>query len=642
MSQPPSCPPSDFKPYTPAEAKVPEFTLRAVVLGCVLAVVFGLANAYIGLKVAMTISASIPAAVISMAILRGVFRTGTVLENNIVQTIGSSGESLAAGIVFTIPAFFMWGVFPSTWTIIILSLLGGFLGILFMIPLRRYLIVQEHKTLPYPEGTACAEILCAGDKGGTKAALVFLGVGVAAAHKLIVNGFKLLRESPKWTVPGIKGVELGVDATSALLGVGFIIGPRIASYMLAGACLGYLVISPLIAFIGGFLSAPIPPATDPIALLAPADIRGYYIKYIGAGAVACGGMISLIKAMPIVYRCFKQGLRDLSGGFRFAPDRSAARTDKDLPMFLVLGGALLIAVVLFLIPQVRINLMATLLVVVFSFFFVTVASRIVGIVGSSSSPVSGMTIATLLVTSLVFLAFGWTSDAGMIGAMSVGTVVCIAICMAGDASQDLKTGYLVGATPYYQQLAEFIGVIAPAFFMGGVLMLLHKTMVIGSDKLPAVQATLMSFVVKGVLSGTIPWTFVILGVMIGITVELLGISSLPFAIGLYLPISLSIPIMIGALVYAAVTRFARTDEERKDREDRGVLFASGLVAGDALVGIVVALLISLIPAWKAVYDGWTEGGWLGGAAGAATLLVFLLLALILARSTISGKKVIKS
>ncbi len=639
MSKPPPCPAADFKPYTPTEAKVPEFTLRAVILGCILAVVFGLANAYIGLKVAMTISASIPAAVISMAILRGVFRTGTVLENNIVQTIGSSGESLAAGIVFTIPAFFMWGVFPSTWTIIILSLLGGFLGILFMIPLRRYLIVQEHKTLPYPEGTACAEILCAGDKGGTKATLVFLGVGIAALHKIIVNGFKLLKESPKWTIPGIKGVEVGVDATSALLGVGFIIGPRIASYMLAGACLGYLVISPLIAFIGGFLSTPIPPATDPISMLTAGDIRGYYIKYIGAGAVACGGMISLIKAMPIVYRCFKQGLKDLSGGFRFTPDRAAERTDKDLPMFLVMGGALLIAVVLFLVPQVRINLMGTLLVVVFSFFFVTVASRIVGIVGSSSSPVSGMTIATLLITSLIFLAFGWKNDAGMIGAMSVGTVVCIAICMAGDASQDLKTGFLVGATPYYQQIAEFIGVIAPAFFMGGVLMLLNKTMVIGSDKLPAVQATLMSFVVKGVLSGTIPWTFVILGVMIGFTVELLGISSLPFAIGLYLPISLSIPVMIGALVHAIVTRAAKSDEERKSREDRGVLFASGLVAGDALVGIVVALLISVIPAWKIIYDRWSEGGWMGALANEGALLVFLILAVGLALSTRTGKKV---
>lgn len=625
----PSCSATDYKPYIPPEEKVPEFTLRAVILGCVLAVVFGLANAYIGLKVAMTISASIPAAVISMAVLRGVFRTGTVLENNIAQTIGSSGESLAAGIVFTIPAFFMWGVFPSSWTIILLSLLGGILGILFMIPLRRYLIVQEHHTLPYPEGTACAEILCAGDRGGAKARQVFLGVGIAAFHKFLVNGLKLLKESPRWLIPGIKGVEVGVDATPALLGVGFIIGPRIASYMLAGACLGYLVISPLIAFIGGFVATAIPPAPDPISLLAPAEIRGYYIKYIGTGAVACGGMISLIKAMPIVLRCFRQGLRDLSGGLRFAPAPETLRTDRDLPMFLVLAGALLIAVVLFLIPQVKINFLGTLLVVVFSFFFVTVASRIVGIVGSSSSPVSGMTIATLLITSLIFLAFGWKNEAGMIGAMSVGTVVCIAICMAGDASQDLKTGFLVGATPYYQQLAEFLGVIAPAFFMGGVLMLLHKTMVIGSDKLPAVQATLMSFVVKGVLSSTIPWAFVVLGIMIGITVELLGISSLPFAIGLYLPISLSLPIMIGALVSVLVARGAGSEPRRKEQQEQGVLFASGLVAGDAMVGIVVALLISLIPAYKIIYDQWVEAGWLGAAAREFSLAVFFVLAIIL-------------
>ncbi len=625
----PPCSKSDYQPYIAPGEKVPEFTLRAVILGCGLAVVFGLANAYIGLKVAMTISASIPAAVISMAVLRGVFRTGTVLENNIAQTIGSSGESLAAGIVFTIPAFFMWGVFPSSWTIILLSLLGGLLGILFMIPLRRYLIVQEHHTLPYPEGTACAEILCAGDRGGTKARQVFLGVGIAAFYKILVNGLKLLKESPRWLIPGIKGVEVGVDATPALLGVGFIIGPRIASYMLAGACLGYLVISPLIAFIGGFVATAIPPAPGPISMLAPAEIRGYYIKYIGAGAVACGGMISLIKALPIVLRCFRQGLKDLSGGLRFVPAHDTMRTDRDLPMFLVLAGALLIAVVLFLIPQVKINLIGTLLVVVFSFFFVTVASRIVGIVGSSSSPVSGMTIATLLITSLVFLAFGWKNEAGMIGAMSVGTVVCIAICMAGDASQDLKTGFLVGATPYYQQLAEFLGVIAPAFFMGGVLMLLHKTMVIGSDKLPAVQATLMSFVVKGVLSGTIPWAFVVLGLMIGITVELLGISSLPFAIGLYLPISLSLPIMIGALVSVLVARGAGSEPRRKEQQEQGVLFASGLVAGDAMVGIVVALLISLIPAYKTIYDRWLEAGWLGAMANEFSLAVFLVLALIL-------------
>lgn len=624
MSENQKNPGNDFKPYIGANEKVREFTVRAVVLGSILAVVFGLANAYLGLKVGMTVSASIPAAVISMAILRGILRNGTVLENNIVQTIGSSGESLAAGIIFTIPAFFMWNFFPTTWTIIILSILGGFLGILFMIPLRRYLIVEEHKNLPYPEGTACGEILVAGDTGGAKASTVFIGVGIAALYKFLMSGFKLWKESPKWVIAAVKGTEIGVDVTPSLLGVGFIIGPRIASYMLAGACLGYLVISPLIAYIGQHLSVAIPPATDPISMLTPGDIRNYYIKYIGAGAVAVGGMVSLIKAMPIIFRVFRHGFREMTTGFRLTPDKNALRTEKDIPMAVVIAGAVLIALAMFFIPQVKINLIGTLIIVIFSFFFVTVASRIVGIVGSSSSPVSGMTIATLLVTCLIFVAFGWRGKAGMIGAMSVGTVVCIAICMAGDASQDLKTGYLVGATPYYQQIAEFLGVLVPALFMGGVIMLLNKTMVIGSDKLPAPQATLMSFVVKGVLTGTLPWTFVIIGLLVGISVELLGIPSLPFAIGLYLPISLSLPIMAGALIYMVMTKTAAAGD-LKAREEKGILFSSGLVAGDALVGVLIALLIS-IPFLSKIYDRFSEAAWLGPVANEFSLFIFLVIA----------------
>jgi len=621
MSQPPGD--KTFTPYVKPEENVREFTVRAIVLGSILAIVFGLANAYLGLKVGMTVSASIPAAVISMAILRGIFRGGTVLENNIVQTIGSSGESLAAGIAFTIPAFFMWGFFPSSWTIIIISILGGFLGILFMIPLRRYLIVQEHKTLPYPEGTACAEILKAGDTGGSKARLVFLGVGLAALYKILMSGFKFWKETASWLVKPLKGAEVGVDVAPVLLGVGFIIGPRIASFMLAGACLGYLVISPLIAFIGSHLTVPIPPAPDLISMMTPGDIRSYYIRYIGAGGVAVGGLISLIRVCPVVYRCFKLGFEQLTKGFRLFPDKNLVRTDKDIPMPIVIIGSILIAVVLFLVPQAKINLIGALLVIVFSFFFVTVASRIVGIVGSSSSPVSGMTIATLLVTCLVYVLFGWKGMPGMIGAMSVGSVVCIAICMAGDASQDLKTGFLCGATPYYQQLAEFIGVLIPCFFMGAVLMLLHKTMVIGSAKLPAPQATLMSFVVKGVLTGTLPWTLVVLGGLIGLAVELLGISALPFAIGLYLPFSLSAPIMIGALINMIVSRNVKSDI-LKERQERGIIFSSGLVAGDALVSVLIAFLVS-IPVIGKVHDNLPIGTWLGKFADIGSLIIFLLI-----------------
>jgi len=617
----------DFKPYIGPEERIGEFTVRAVVLGSALAIVFGLANAYLGLKVGMTVSASIPAAVISMAILKGALKKGTILENNISQTIGSSGESLAAGIIFTIPAFFMWDYFPDAWTIILISILGGFLGILFMIPLRRYLIVQEHRTLPYPEGTACAEILKAGDKGGAKAKIVFAGVGLGAIYKFLMSGLKLWKETASWIVTGIKGMEIGMDLTPALLGVGFIIGPQIASYMLAGAVLGYLVISPLIAFIGANLNVPVPPADNIISMLSPGEIRSYYIRYIGAGAVAIGGLISLLHASPIVFRCFKIGFIEMFRGFKFLPDKNALRTEQDIPMSVVIAGAIIIAILMLLIPQTHIGIIGMLIVVLFSFFFVTVASRIVGIVGSSSSPVSGMTIATLLITCLIFVAFGWRGMPGMIGAMSIGSVVCIAICMAGDASQDLKTGFLVGSTPFYQQIAEFIGVIIPALFMGGVLMLLHKTMVIGSDKLPAPQATLMSFVVKGVLTGTLPWTFVGLGAILAIAVELLGISALPFAIGLYLPLSLSLPIMVGALVYAIIQRTA-SGESLKVREEKGILFSSGLVAGDALVGVLIAFLIG-IPGLNRIYENLPVGAWLGNFADIGSIIIFLIIAAIL-------------
>lgn len=628
---------SGFQPYIGPEEKVTEFTVRAIVLGAILAIVFGLANAYLGLKVGMTVSASIPAAVISMAVLRGIFRKGTILENNIAQTIGSSGESLAAGIIFTIPAFFMWDYFPSSWTIILISFLGGFLGILFMIPLRRYLIVQEHKALPYPEGTACAEILKAGDKGGAKARIVFSGVGIGAIYKFLMSGVKLWKETATWLISGIKGMEIGIDLTPALLGVGFIIGPKIASYMLSGAVIGYLVISPLIAFIGANLNTPIPPADNIISSLSPSEIRSYYIRYIGAGAVAIGGLISLLRVCPIVFRCFKLGFVEMVKGFKLLPDLDAPRTQRDIPMSVVVSGAIFIAILMLLIPQTHIGIIGMLIVVLFSFFFVTVASRIVGIVGSSSSPVSGMTIATLLITCLIFVGLGSRGMPGMIAAMSVGSVVCIAICMAGDASQDLKTGFLVGSTPYYQQIAEFIGVIIPALFMGGVLMLLHKTMVIGSDKLPAPQATLMSFVVKGVITGTLPWAFVGFGAILAIGVELLGISALPFAIGLYLPLSLSLPIMTGALIYYVVQKTS-SSELLKIRGEKGILFSSGLVAGDALIGVLIAFLIS-IPALNNIFENLPVAGWLGSFANIGSLIIFFVLAIILWLVTRAKEKI---
>ncbi|MGH8003272.1 MAG: OPT family oligopeptide transporter, partial [Limisphaerales bacterium] len=466
-----------FKPYVPHTENIPEFTLRAIVVGSILALVFGVANAYLGLKVGMTVSASIPAAVMSMAILRGILKNGTILENNIAQTIGSSGESLAAGVIFTIPAFLIWQATEpnfdfkiANWQIILLSILGGFLGILFMIPLRRHLIVKEHKTLPFPEGTACAEILVAGDEGGAKAKTVFWGIGIGALYKTLMSGFKLWPERFELTPRFFPGSQMGIEATPALMGVGFIIGPKIALLLFSGAVLGYLGIGPLIAFIGNFMTTPLPPATEPISQLSPSALRSNYIRYVGIGAVAMGGFISLMRFIPTILSSFKQVTAGLG-----AVARVKIRTDEDLPTKLVWGGAFLIALAIWLMPKTEISLLGALLAVLFGFFFVTVSSRMVGIVGSSSLPISGMTIGTLIVVSVILLSSGVSGTVGMVASMMVGSVVCIAVSMAGDASQDLKTGFLVGATPKRQQLAEFLGVLIPALVMGWVIMFLNKT-----------------------------------------------------------------------------------------------------------------------------------------------------------------------
>ncbi len=599
------------QPYIKSHESVSEFTARAIILGSILAIVFGVANAYLGLKVGMTVSASIPAAVISMAILRGILKNGTVLENNISQTIGSSGESLAAGVIFTIPAFLILQIYIPSWKILVISLLGGFLGILFMIPLRKYLIVREHGKLPFPEGTACAEILVAGDAGGSKAKTVFAGVGIAGLYKFLMSGLKLWKETPTYNPSFLNGGTVSIDATPALLGVGYIIGPRISSYMFAGAVLGYLGLAPLIAFMGQFVTVPIHPATVPISELSPSGIRDNYIRYIGAGAVTIGGFVSLIKAMPVIISSFKLGFLELLHGFK-KTETVKIRTDREIPLVFVIIGSLLTALAIWALPGTNLGIIGSIAIVIFGFFFVTVAARIVGIVGSSSSPVSGMTIATILATSLIFIWTGQTGQAGMLAVLTVGSIVCIAVCMSGDASQDLKTGYLVGSTPYYQQISEFIGLAVPAFFMAWVIMLLHKTYGLGpGGALEAPQASIISLVVKGVMTSSLPWIFVISGILIGLSIEFLGISSLPFAIGLYLPVALSSPLMAGGLIYYLIHK---TSPENifKQREEKGILFSSGLVAGDALVGVLIAFAIA-IPAVGNIWTKAEEGFWIKGA-----------------------------
>ncbi|OHB76308.1 MAG: oligopeptide transporter, OPT family [Planctomycetes bacterium RBG_16_59_8] len=564
-----------------------ELTIRAVVLGCLLAVVFGAANAYLGLKVGMTVSASIPAAVISMAILRTFCRNATILENNMVQTIASSGESLAAGVIFTIPALILIGAPPSMLMIFMISLVGGCLGIFFMIPLRRHLIVREHGALPFPEGTACAEVLKAGASGGGRALLVAWGLIAGGLYKFLMSGMKLWKgEDILWSFPRLHKASIGIEPTPALLAVGYIVGLRIASVMFVGGVVGWLVLIPIIdASLAGSGS------------LSAGKIWSDYIRYIGAGAVALGGFVSLARAFPTIVGTLREGFG--GKGKRIEGTGSADPRNRDLPMGVVVIGSTITALVIFLLLQFStgqwlLNLIASLIIIIFGFFFVAVAARIVGIVGSSSSPVSGMTITTILFTSLLLLWLGFSGQAGMIVALTVGAIVCIAVCMAGDISQDLKTGYLVGSSPFNQQIGEFFGVAIPALVIGGTLFLLQETYGFGAEpgNLPAPQATLMSMVVKGVMAGSMPWGLVILGMAIALVVELMRIPSLPFAIGLYLPIGLSVPIMIGGLV-AWVTNRTTNDDIRKERQDRGILLSSGLVAGDALMGIVIALLAYL-------------------------------------------------
>ncbi|MBU5437003.1 oligopeptide transporter, OPT family [Tissierella sp. MSJ-40] len=587
----------NFKPYIPSDKIMPEITPVSLIVGIFMAIVFGAANAYIGLRVGMTISASIPAAVISMGIIRGILKRDSILENNMVQTIGSAGESLAAGAIFTLPALFIWSqelgmAQPSLLNIVFISLTGGILGVFLMLPLRKALIVNEHGKLPYPEGTACAEVLIAGETGGSKATTVFSGLGIGSLFKFITDGIKLFPSEIEWAIPGYKGAAIGMDTLPALLGVGFIVGPQISSFMLGGAVLGWLVIIPLITHLGQYIPDIIYPAAVPLSQLDYWGIWGNYIRYIGAGAVAFGGILSLVKSLPLIFRTFKEALGGLKST---AGNKSILRTDEDMSIKIALIGVIIIVALIGFTPIVPVGIAGALIIAVFGFFFATVSARLVGLVGSSNNPVSGMTIATLLITSIIFKAIGFDGEEGMIGALSVGAVICVIAAMAGDMSQDLKTGYLVGATPRKQQYGELIGTVASGLVIGFVLVLLNKAWGFGSAELPAPQATLMKLVIEGVMNGNLPWVLVFAGVGIGIVVELLGIQILPFAVGLYLPIHLSTPIMLGGIIRGILERRKESEKVLKEKVDSGILFSSGLIAGEGLIGILLAIL-AIIPA----------------------------------------------
>lgn len=590
----------NFKPFVPAEKTLPEFTATSIILGIIIAVLFGGANAYLGLRVGMTVSASIPAAVISMGIIRVILKRDSVLENNMVQTIGSAGESVAAGAIFTLPALFLWAnewktAFPSLLEIAIIAAIGGCLGVLFMVPLRKALIVKEHGTLPYPEGQACAEVLLAGEEGGAKAGLVFKGLGIAAVYKFIADGLKLFPSEVHYEIPAYPGAGAGADVLPALLGVGYICGTKISSYLFAGGVLGWFVLMPMIVLFGSNIVL-FPSTTQTIgqiyAEMGSMGIWSNYIKYIGAGAVAAGGFISLIKSLPLIVTTFKDAIKDFG---KTSSDNDTERTDRDLPMSVILVGILAFALILWLIPIVPVNLFSALMIVVFGFFFATVSSRMVGLIGSSNNPVSGMTIATVLIASILLKLTGQTGREGMVAAIAIGAVICIIAAIAGDTSQDLKTGYIVGATPKRQQIGELIGVVASAVAIGAILYLLNAAWGYGSTQLPAAQATLMKMIVEGVMGGNLPWNLIFVGVFIGIVVEILGIPVLPFAVGLYLPIHLSVPMMIGGAIRWIIEKKKDMDEAKKKAvvED-GVLFSSGLIAGEGLIGILLAVF-AIIP-----------------------------------------------
>lgn len=585
---------TEFKPYIPAEKVTPELTVTSVIMGCILAVIFGAANAYLGLRVGMTVSASIPAAVISMGVIRVILRRNSILESNMVQTIGSAGESLAAGAIFTMPALFLWAEEgltskPGIVEITLIALCGGILGVLFMVPLRNALIVKEHATLLYPEGTACADVLLAGEEGGANASTVFSGMGLAAVFKFVVDGLKLLPADVSAAFKSFKG-EIGMEVYPALLGVGYIVGPKIASYMFTGSLIGWMVIIPLICLFGpDTWMYPAAEGTTIAQLYAnggASAIWSTYVKYIGAGAIATGGIISLIKSLPLIVTTFRDSMKSMKG----SKNTSTERTAQDLPMQFILLGVVAMVFIIWIVPAIPVTLLGAVIIVVFGFFFATVSSRMVGLVGSSNNPVSGMAIATLLIATFAIKSSGKTGIDGMTAAIAVGSVICIIAAIAGDTSQDLKTGYLLGATPKKQQMGEMLGVVVSGLAIGGVLYLLDAAWGYGTAEIPAPQAQLMKMIVEGIMGGNLPWGLVFVGVFLAICLEILRIPVMPFAIGLYLPIYLNATIMIGGIVRGLLDRRKGVDEKTKTAQATdGTLYCAGMIAGEGLVGILLAI-----------------------------------------------------
>lgn len=669
---------TSFKPFIPAESIVPEFTIKAIVLGAFFGILFGAVTVYLGLRAGLTVSASIPIAVLSISLLR-FFGRGTILENNIVQTTGSAGESVAAGVIFTLPALIFLGYSLEYTRIFLLALIGGWLGILFMIPLRRQLIVKEHGNLTYPEGTACADVLVAGEKGGSFAGRVFLGLGLGGVYAFFMHAMKLWQSTPEYLPKWMPGASVKAEVTPEYLGVGYIIGPKVAGTIFAGGVFSWLLMMPAIKFFGSMLPEPLYPGTIPIADMTSNQLWASYIRPMGAGAVAAAGLITLMRTLPTIVDSFKAGVRDLAARRNAAAAETRSRIENDLPITIVLAGSAVLVVAIWALLTFKpipgaatgliSNLLSGLLVVVFGFLFVTVSSRIVGLIGSSANPVSGMTIATLMATCALFLVAGWTGGAYGALALTIGGVVCVAAANAGATSQDLKTGFLVGATPWKQQVALMVGVMASVFVIGLTLILMNKGLAeykpsnieldltalpqgvqvesqnfeyqganyylintigsptvpdgkylynpakgrveiqwiqgIGSERAAAPQARLMATVINGILNQQLPWGLVLMGVFLVIAVELLGVRSLAFAVGSYLSIGTTLAIFCGGIVRWLAEGKAAGKGEGE--VSSGALYSSGLIAGGAIFGLA-AIGIALLEESGVITRGLFELG----------------------------------
>ncbi len=629
----------DYVPYIPANQVLPELTFLSVFIGVILAAVFASANTYLALNVGMTIAAGIPAAILGTGILRMFIKRSVILEANMISGIAAMGESLAGGIVFTLPAIIIWQMNLSFTTIVIVTLLGGLLGILFVVPLRKYLVIEEHGKLAFPESMAAAEVLVTGNSGGSGFKTVMTGLGLGAVYKFLSGGLLLWAEEPEWAIKLTQNGKpvyesfFGLDAMASLAGVGMIVGIEASLYMFAGSVVANFALIPLIKYIGATATVALFPATVPISEMSAGAIRGSYIRYIGAGAVAAGGFISLAKSMPTIVRSFKSAMSGIGG------NAGTKRTDLDAPMTWVIGAAVLVFVLSWLLPMIKAGVVGALLAVLFSFFFAVVSARICGIIGASNNPVSGMTIATLLFVTSVLKALGYVGNVGMVTAIIIGGIVCVAIAVAGGAGQAMKTTYIIGGTPKKVQIGMYLGIVIGSLAAAGTVLLLANTYGIGGDNgVAAPQATLMSMVVQGVMDGQLPWSLVLVGMTFGVMCELMGLPVLPVALGIYLPIHLSSGILVGGIVRLLVEKkFKKKDEAQgKIQVEKGILLASGLVAGDAIMGIVVAVLAALklsgaVGIGAKIMPAITQSHW-------TSLAVFLLFALWIYRFTVKVDK----